>query len=145
MTISLVSRFTYWQFLYINVWISYPIFFIYLPVINYYLLQCKPLIGRFRDKVLSCLMKSCVPTLVITHNPSELKLNIYIYSYWPTQEIVQPFACTSNPQARGAGGTPDFKWWGWLKDFLGVWNFWLWDFFRLGEFGKYFWVVAWFK
>ena len=36
MTISLVSRFTYWQFLYINVWISYPIFFIYL--INYYLL-----------------------------------------------------------------------------------------------------------
>ena len=31
------------------------------------------------------------------------------------------------------GGTPDFKWLGWLKDFWGGWNFRFWDFF-----GQYF-------
>ena len=28
------------------------------------------------------------------------------------------------------GGTPDFKWRGWSKEFLGGWDFWFWDFLR---------------
>ena len=30
-----------------------------------------------------------------------------------------PYECTPRLEGWGEGGTPDFKWWGWLKDFSG--------------------------
>ena len=74
----------------------------------------------------------------MTHNPSELKLNIYIYTLSGLhKKLVQPFACTSNPQ--GSGGYSGFQVVGMIEGFFGGLKFLIAGFFSARRIWQVFW------